>query len=118
MTNTVFCFTPGSRRVDENIDSYSPQEVRLKNNMFNVTVPRKRVPKVNPEISSFFFFFTILQYIYSISQYLQYSSVSIFRTQKRFQTVQTRFTRGGGSLVIMKKYVSKKFQNFSNVFLC
>lgn len=69
MTNTVFCFTPGSRRVDENIDSYSPQEVRLKNNMFNVTVPRKRVPKVNPEISSFFFFF------YNITIYIQHITI-------------------------------------------
>lgn len=82
MTNTVFCFTPGSRRVDENIDSYSPQEVRLKNNMFNVTVPRKRVPKVNPEISSFFFF---LQYynIYTAYHNIYNIPLSLFSGHRK-----------------------------------
>ncbi|XP_035010810.1 F-actin-monooxygenase MICAL2 isoform X3 [Hippoglossus stenolepis] len=35
----------GSRAVDENNEEYPSKEVRSKNNVFNMAVPRKRVPK-------------------------------------------------------------------------
>lgn len=48
ISNVVMCFTAGSRGVDENNEDYPSKEVRSNNNVLNLALPRKRVPKVTP----------------------------------------------------------------------
>ncbi len=47
-SNEVMCYTAGSRGVDENNEDYPSKEVRSNNNVLNLALPRKRVPKVTP----------------------------------------------------------------------
>ncbi len=44
--NSVMCFAAGSRGVDENNEDYPSKEVRSNNNVINLALHRKRVPKV------------------------------------------------------------------------
>ena len=45
-SNSVTCCAADSRGVDENNEDYPSKEVRSNNNVLNLALPRKRVPKV------------------------------------------------------------------------
>lgn len=44
--NAVMCYSAGSRGVDENDEDYPSKEVKSNNNVLNLALTRKRVPKV------------------------------------------------------------------------
>lgn len=128
-------YTAGSRGVDENNEDYPSKEVRSNNNVLNLALPRKRVPKVTPHWhvliwcilykkltysdSQYFYFQLLLPSIcsYSISLFDEFvraiysiTTVSflVLYRMKRSPTVQIPFTKGGGnSAVIWRRFVVK-----------
>lgn len=121
------CYSAGSRGVDENNEDYPSKEVKSNNNVLNFALTRKRVPKVTLRrsasfsVCSFGLLYSHLLLINHDCHIFRFFSLLFVFRKRRSQTVQTPFTKEGGSS-IWRRFVSIYFASAQliilQVFLC